>query len=304
MKIAVISDIHANLPALEAVLQHAGEMKVKTVWCLGDFTGFGANPDQVVLLLKKLKATCIIGNYDQTVLKIPKKSDEWKSKDKYEKWFSFDWSYHRLSKKSLEFLKSLPETRKETIKEWKILLTHGSPDSIDEPLNEETSQDHLKELAHKAHANIILCGHSHRPFMRFAGGSIFVNPGSVGRMFDGDPRASYAVLSIKKQKVEVDFFRIDYDIEREASAQLQAGLPDIYAEMTRRGISLDDLLIEREAGGRDAVTPKGNKETVMTDTKPTSSPAEENVEIMHKVIEIDSPGESTARKQKKVNKKE
>ena len=299
MKVALISDIHANLPALEAVLKHAGELKVKTIWCLGDFTGFGANPDQVILLLKKLKAASIIGNYDQSVLKIPKKSAEWKEKMVLEKWFSFDWTYHQLSKKSLKFLQDLSETRKETIKDWKILFTHGSPESIDEPLTDETPQDHLKELAHKARCNIILCGHSHQPFMRFAGGSIFVNPGSVGRMFDGDPRASYAVLTIKKHKVEVDFFRIDYDVESAAAAQTAAGLPAVFAEITRRGISLDDILAEKAYTSGDKPAHKANPKSAKKDKpEPTASP-EETVEVVREVTQMDEPVKKSAASRKK-----
>jgi putative phosphoesterase len=299
MKIAVISDIHGNLPALEAVLQHAGEMKVKTIWCLGDYTGFGANPDQVVLLLKKLKATGIIGNYDQAVLKIPKKSDQWKKKDVYEKWFSFDWTYHQLSKKSIDYLKELPETRKEIVKDWKVLFTHGSPESIDEPLTDETPQEHMKELAHKAHANIILCGHSHVPFMRFAGGSIFVNPGSVGRMFDGDPRASYAVLSIKTHKVEVDFYRIDYDIEKAAAAQTAAGLPDVFAAITRRGISLDDILAEKDQENNNPES-KPEKTDRMKEADTAGNPGPlESVEIIREVSTADKPVRKRAEKQSK-----
>jgi len=303
MKIALISDIHGNLPALESVLKHAGEMKVKTVWCLGDYTGFGANPDQVVLLLKKLKAIGIIGNYDQSVLKIPKKSDDWKEKMVLEKWFSFDWTFHQLSKKSIEYLKDLPETRKETYKDWKVLFTHGSPESIDEPLTDETPQERLKELAHKVHANIILCGHSHIPFMRFAGDTIFINPGSVGRMFDGDPRASYAVLSIKKHKVEVDFYRIDYDIEQAADAQTAAGLPPVFAEITRRGISLDDILAEK---GQEKENQEPNPEKVNpvkeSDTAGNTGPLE-TVEITREVITADKPDKNRKSDQSKKAKK-
>lgn len=282
MKVALTSDIHGNLPALEAVLSHAGEMKIKHVWNLGDFTGFGANPDEVVQLLKKVKAVSIIGNYDQKVLKVPQKSEEWKEKKVPEKWFSFHWAYEHLSKKSQKYLEKLPENKKISVKDWKILFTHGSPDSIDEALNDETPQERLRDLARKGHADIILCGHSHQPFMRFAGGAIFINPGSVGRPFDGDPRASYAVLTIKKHKVEVDFFRLDYDIERAAQTQNEAGLPSIYAEMTRRGVSLEDL--NREEATKPAVipakpAPRGRK------PKATETTHDENVEVTREVIQ-------------------
>jgi putative phosphoesterase len=297
MKIALVSDIHGNLPALEAVLAHAEEMKAKAIWNLGDFTGFGASPDQVIQLLRKRKVESIVGNYDQKVLKIPQKTDEWKDKKVPEKWFAFDWAFQQLSKKSIDYLKSLPETHKETVKNWKVLFTHGSPESIDEALNDETPQERLRDLAHKAHANIILCGHSHQPFMRFAGGSIFVNPGSVGRPFDGDPRASYAVISIKKKKVEVDFFRIEYDIEKAATAQLEAGLPVEFAEMTRRGISLDDLHHEKLAGANIKKQKSANNKT---EKKPTKTVPDEIIEVSREVIQPDEPSKKPVRRRKQI----
>jgi putative phosphoesterase len=294
MKVALISDIHGNLPALEAVLSHAGEMKVKQIWNLGDFTGFGASPDAVIKLVKKQKAISIIGNYDQKVLKVPEKSEEWKDSKIPEKWFSFHWSFGQLSKKSIDYLKGLPENHRETVKDWKVLFTHGSPEAVDEALNDETPQERLRDLARKAHANIILCGHSHEPFMRFAGGSIFINPGSVGRPFDGDPRASYAVLSIKKHKVEVDFFRIDYDVEKAAEAQNEAGLPADYAEMTRRGISLDD--IQKESRSKE----EKRDDQARADVVPMPS-AEEKVEITREVIQPVVPARKPITRRKKVS---
>jgi hypothetical protein len=105
--------------------------------------------------------------------------------------------------------------------------------------------------------------------------------------------------------VEVDFFRIDYDIERAAGAQIAAGLPEIYAEITRRGISLDAMMAEQEAGQKAAVAPLVKKETVKEEEKAESIPPEETVEIVREVTQTDTPAVRTPRKRvKKVNEQE
>ncbi len=175
----------------------------------------------------------------------------------------------------------MPESLKEIVKDWKVLFSMQhlhQCQCVDDALLRK-----VRDLA-KKHIIIILCGHSHQPFMRFAGGSIFINPGSVGRPFDGDPRASYAVLSIKKHKVEVDFFRIDYDVEKAAINQVEAGLPQEYAEMTRRGVSLDEINHEKQ----QLVGETNKKLKGKASDKPLSNVIpDEIVEITKEVIQSD-----------------
>jgi predicted phosphodiesterase len=214
MKVALIGDIHANLPALEAVLAHIREQDIDGIWNVGDFVGYGAFPEEVVQLFWKAEelqnphVLNIIGNYDLKVLKFKEKKKKWRKKKHPDKYQAFKWAYESLSKKSRKYLRFLSKEIRLKVKGKRILLTHASPASVD--------------------------------------GVWFINPGSVGRPDDGDPRASYAVLEIAPDSIDVHHYRVEYDTERAASAIRKRELPEAFAEMVLQGRSLDEVEIDEE----------------------------------------------------------
>jgi putative phosphoesterase len=242
MKVALIGDVHANLPALEAVLEDAHGRDVEAIWNVGDFVGYGAFPDEVVKRLQQEEALSIVGNYDLKALKVSKK----KGSKNPEKWFAFKWARDNLSKPSRRYLKSLPEEIRLEIAGKRILLTHGSPASNKEHITPDTPEERLHELIDLADADIIICGHSHQPFKRKFEGVWFINTGSVGRPDDGDPRACYAVMIIRPRFFQLRHYRIEYDIEQATTAIREGGLPESFAQMISQGHSLDTVLAEAE----------------------------------------------------------
>ena len=242
MKVALIGDVHANLPALEAVLAHAHEAGVQEIWHVGDFVGYGAFPDEVVDRLRREDVLNIAGNYDLKVLKFKKKRDKWRRSKRPEKWLAFKWAYENLSKKSRKYLRSLPQEIRMEVMGKRILLTHGSPASNEEPLTPDTPQQRLHELAKIANADVIICGHSHRPFTRQVGGVCFIDTGSVGRPDDGDPRAAYAILHIDPELFQVRHYRLEYDVARAVAAIRKHELPEAFAQMMMQGRTLDVVL--------------------------------------------------------------
>lgn len=252
MKIALIGDIHANLPALEAVLEHAHQHGVDEIWNVGDIIGYGAFPDEVVKLLQKENVKSIVGNYDLKVLKVKQKRQKWKKDSIPEKWIAFNWAYENLSEQSIEYLSSLPTETRLEVEGKVILLTHGSPDSNEEHLTPDTPEERLLELANIAQADVVIVGHSHQPFKRKVNGVWFINTGSVGRPDDGDPRASYAILNVKKPNIfQVHHYRVEYDVQRAVSAIEEKGLPTLFAEMIKRGRSLEHIKREESDMLRD-----------------------------------------------------
>lgn len=240
-RIALLSDVHGNLPALAAVLDDAAGDGAKEVWYCGDFLGYAPFPNEVVQKLREAKAVSVIGNYDLKVLGFPQRQESWKHKKTPEKYAAFEWNYEHLSQDTNIYLESLPQQVTVQANGVTALLVHGSPDSIDEHLGSNTPQTRFEELAGASKADLIACGHSHEAFVKKVKGTWFVNPGSVGRPEGGDWRAAYALLEFTGREPKVEHRRVEYDIDSVVRAIREAGLPDSFADVLRRGRNLQQL---------------------------------------------------------------
>lgn len=266
MKITLLADIHGNLDALQAVLRHARYHGAsQTTLNLGDITGYGPYPEQVVAWSKNDRTINILGNYDKKVISKSHRKSGWEMVKNADKRAMFAWTYQALSKASRKYLKNLPETRVVEVENISILMSHGSPESISEHIGPDTARDRLVELAENYDADIILCGHSHQPFAKSVNNVLFINPGSVGRLDDGDPRASYAMLEIDRGEVNVHFYRVPYDIMSAVTAIRLAGLPEIFAQVMRQGLNYKDAKYEYAHHLKDSNLEPNGSLTILTD---------------------------------------
>ena len=242
MKIAVISDIHANRQALEATLEAVADSEASELWCLGDLVGYGADPDACVELARKHARVCLAGNHDLAVTgEIP--LDEFSPGASV----AAGWTQEVIAPENLAFLKSLAPHGDED----PIGLFHASPR---DPVWEYVLSTLLAELCLDVQRRrICLIGHSHvaLSFTRPEGapatgeprrdgveldlteGEWLLNPGSVGQPRDGDPRAAWLLLDL--DDMAAHYHRVPYDIPGAAAAIRAAGLPDSLAERLEYG---------------------------------------------------------------------
>jgi len=238
MRIALLSDIHANYHALTAVIKHAQSLGAQEFWNAGDSVGYGPMPDETVSLLRERGIVSVVGNYDLKALKFPEKKEKWRKSKAPEKFLAFEYAYEHMSESSREYLASLPKEIRLKREGLRFLLTHGSPADIDEYIGPNTQPDRLRELARIAKADVVVCGHSHRAWVGETDGVQFVNAGSVGRQNDGDPRACYAVMDAEDGSIAVEHYRIDYDIDATCRALAKGGMPELFCDMFRQGLTL------------------------------------------------------------------
>jgi putative phosphoesterase len=248
MRVALIGDVHANLPALEAVLDHVRAQEIRKIWNVGDFVGYGAFPNEVIELLRKVEAISIVGNYDLKVVHFPEKENKWRKSKQTDKFTAFQWAYQELTPENRRYLAKLPEEVRMKGGGRRVLLTHGSPVSNEEHLTPETTDERLAFLVREARTDVLICGHSHQPFARQVGDAWVINTGSVGRPGDGDPRACYATLVMNKKGITVQHYRVEYDVQRTANAVRQRGLPEAFAQMFLQGYDLETIKGETKSG--------------------------------------------------------
>jgi putative phosphoesterase len=238
-KVALISDIHGNLHALKAVVEDAKRSGLEIFLNAGDAVGFGIYPSQVVQALRSAMFLSVIGNFDLEVLEALRNPNAQKSDGPKRI------AIKELSPSDVAYLQSLPRELRFEIGGRNVLVTHGSPDSVEEHIYPDSPEERLKEIAAKASADVIITGHTHMQMRRDVDGVTFANPGSIGRPVDGDPKAEYAVLSFNPLTIE--FRRVNYDVEAAADEMRKKGLSESHVQVLLRGISLDNVREQEEA---------------------------------------------------------
>lgn len=237
MKIALFSDIHANLPAFDAFLKDLDKRKADAFYCLGDLVGYNVWPNEIINEIRKRGIATLAGNHDLKVKALPQiKKDALPET-------GIDYAYHIIEPENRAYLLSLPAHIKLEFKlngkEFNILMVHGSPRSVDEYVLKDTDSAYVEELMNESGANILCVGHSHKPYHRIIQDKQVINIGSVGKPKDGNPQGCYVMLSLDDSAVDplrVEFIRFDYDIEKAAKGIEESPLPDEFAERLKEGI--------------------------------------------------------------------
>lgn len=238
MKILIISDIHANHAALEAVTEDAGG-EVDHVWCLGDIVNYGPQPGECLDVVKKVSDRIIRGNHDNAVglgvdcgcsVKYQALADACK-----------EFTKAVLGKEDRELLATFPLVDKFTINGHRFLLSHGSPNGdMYKYIKPSVSDSALLEELEGVDADFVFLGHTHEPMIRKLDRTTVINPGSVGQPRDGSPLASYALW--KDGHVEIK--RVEYDLDKTLTALTGTGLKDTdvdtLSKILREGGLYDD----------------------------------------------------------------
>lgn len=246
IQLALLSDVHANLHALDAVLDDiATRPSIAGCYHLGDLVGYYAYPNEVVARLIEADVPGVAGNYDSTVAHHYKhcgcRSENARQEELAHE--SFSWTLANTSDASKAALAALPfrldlKPLGGHVAGPTVTLLHATPTNNLVYVTEDRTDDFLRKMASQAGASagdVIAFGHTHKPWHRMVDDVLFVNTGSVGRPKDGDPRAGWTFLTLGDGPARVEQVRVSYDIEAACAALAKAGLPSEFAETLRTG---------------------------------------------------------------------
>jgi predicted phosphodiesterase len=261
-RLALFSDVHGNLPALDAVLADIEQAGIGSVYCLGDLVGYGPDPAGVVARIRNLGVPTVRGNYDDGVGNRRGQCGCYYANEQAKQGgaASYVFTDAALDDADHVWLAALPDDMRLEIDGVRVLLAHGSPRKINEYLLPDRTDKQLARLATEAEADGVCIGHVHIPYHRALiaddGRRVhYISSGSVGKPKDGDPRAAWVeVLLGPKEYVSeralhdnalapaartstwigADVHRVAYDVEAVAAAVVAVGLPETLAEALRR----------------------------------------------------------------------
>ena len=239
MKLAILSDLHGNILATEAVLAAIEAESPDAIYCLGDLVGYGPRPNETIALIRDRTIPTIVGNYDDGV-GFDRDDCGCAYKDEGERdrgQQSLMWTRSVTTDENKAYLRTLPFDLRFAAACRRVRLVHGSPRKINEYLFEDRDERSLERIAQSAEADVLVFGHTHRPWHRVIAGVHMINAGSTGKPKDGDPRACWVLLTREPQQpVTVEYRRVEYDIATMA-AEIRAidGLPNHFAQDIETG---------------------------------------------------------------------
>jgi putative phosphoesterase len=230
LKLALISDIHSNLDAFEAVISRLPSYDC--LLCLGDVVGYGPQPNQVVEKLRALRPeVTLMGNHDHAVTTGDTSGFSPHAAQ------AVEWTRRHITQENARYLSGLMLSSRMELSGKSVVLFHGSPrDPLTEYVFPTLSQPEARQLIRNAEAHVVLLGHTHVPMVYVFQNEMLANPGSVGQPRDGDPRASFAILTISDHKISFSVERVDYDVGSVANKILRAGLPRFLADRLCTGM--------------------------------------------------------------------
>jgi putative phosphoesterase len=231
-RVAVITDIHGNLAALEASLDAIAARGVERVYCGGDLVGYGPHPNEVCRLIEERAFPTIYGNYDYAIAR-DLEDCGCAYVDPHDRELgqrSVDWTLANTDAGAKAFMRDLPFDLRFELGDQRVRLVHGSPRKVNEYLFEDKPARLYERLAREADCDVLVFGHTHKPWIHEYGGVLFVNCGSVGKPKDGDPRAAFALLELSGGEAVASIERVAYDADAVAREVTAAGLPEEYAE--------------------------------------------------------------------------
>lgn len=237
MKIGILGDVHGNIEALKVVYDSAVTMNVDKIYHLGDLGGYAPFVNEVVDFMIEHGIEGVQGNYDEAVA-----NDREHCGCKYEDPVqaemaqqSYEWTKSHTAKNSKNYMGKLPIEISFEGAGKRVKLFHATPHKNNLYWYEDRPEKFYDEMANKANADILIYGHTHKPYKKEHNGKIFINAGSVGKPKDGDPRACLTVVETAPILLKVEFIRIAYNVEKVAAAITSSGLPTYFAERLKEG---------------------------------------------------------------------
>lgn len=244
MRIAVISDIHSNIYALDAVLIDIENRNIDLIVCTGDLVGYGTRPNEVINTIRKNRVLTIMGNYDDAIgnYRLVCGCDYPDPKDAEKASASMSFTLQETSDENKAYLRNLPKELVLTFNNKSIRFVHGSTRLINEYLKENSHE--ANEVMNEIKEDILVCGHTHIPYFKQYGEKLLVNAGSIGKPKTNKPDANYVIINIQNDDeiektpstVSIEMVEVNYDYEI-AAKEIEENeiLPNRFARLLREG---------------------------------------------------------------------